>query len=49
MWPDRVSNPGPLTFESGALPAVLRCLVVHLSIGTDWSQQTVQIQVSMII
>ena len=21
MWPDRVSNPGPLTFESGALPA----------------------------
>ena len=24
MWPDRVSNPGPLTYESGALPAVLR-------------------------
>ena len=20
MWPDRVSNPGPLTYESGALP-----------------------------
>ena len=19
MWPDRVSNPGPLTYESGAL------------------------------
>ena len=20
MWPDRVSNPGPPTYESGALP-----------------------------
>ena len=32
MWPDRVSNPGPLTYESGALwtalcgPAVKRDL-----------------------
>ena len=24
MLPDRVSNPGPLTYESGALPTVLR-------------------------
>ena len=24
MLPDRVSNPGPLTYESGALPSVLR-------------------------
>ena len=24
MWPDRVSNPEPLTYESGALPTVLR-------------------------
>ena len=24
MWPDRVSIPGPLTYESGALPTVLR-------------------------
>ena len=24
MWPDRVSNPGPLTYESGALSIVLR-------------------------
>ena len=24
MWPDRVSNPGPLTYESGALPNALR-------------------------
>ena len=26
MLPDRVSNPGPLTYESGALPIVLRGL-----------------------
>ena len=24
MWPDRVSNPQPLTYESGALPTALR-------------------------
>ena len=24
MWPDRVSNPGPLTCDSGALLTVLR-------------------------
>ena len=24
MFPDRVSNPGPLTYESGALPNALR-------------------------
>ena len=24
MWPDRVSNPIPLTYESGALPTALR-------------------------
>ena len=24
MWPDRVSNPGPLTYESVALPTALR-------------------------
>ena len=23
MWLDRVSNPGPLTYESGALPTAL--------------------------
>ena len=28
MWPDRVSNPGPLTYESGALPTGLRGLAV---------------------
>ena len=25
MWPDQVSNPGPLTYESGAQPTVLHC------------------------
>ena len=24
MWPDRVSNSGPLTYESDALPTALR-------------------------
>ena len=24
MWPDRVSSPGPLTYETGALPTALR-------------------------
>ena len=24
MWPDRVSNPGPLTYKSGAQPTALR-------------------------
>ena len=24
MWPDWVSKPGPLTYESGALPTALR-------------------------
>ena len=31
MLPDRVSNPGPLTYESGALPIALRgpaCVLV---------------------
>ena len=23
MWPDQVSNPGPLTYESNALPTAL--------------------------
>ena len=26
MLPDRVSNPGPLTYESGVLPIALRSL-----------------------
>ena len=29
MWPDRVSNPGPLALESDALPTALRGLAAH--------------------
>ena len=48
MLPDRVSNPGPLTYESGALPIALRgpadysgnsnyrVLPLHF-ISTDWA------------
>ena len=37
MLPDWVSNPGPLTYESGALPIALRgpaITLLCLSIGT---------------
>ena len=30
MVPGRVSNPGPLTYESGALPIALRGPAIHL-------------------
>ena len=30
MWPDRVSNPGPLAYDSGALPIALRGPAAHL-------------------
>ena len=36
MLPDRVSNPGPLTYESGALPIALRGpadLILDLKLG----------------
>ena len=33
MWPDRVSNPGPLTYESGALPTALRGPAIHVVKG----------------
>ena len=33
MWPDRVSNPGPPTYESGALPIALRgAIKVHMAL-----------------
>ena len=39
MLPDRVSNPGPLTYESGVLPIALRgpalCLVVKELMNSD--------------
>ena len=33
MLPDQVSNPGPLTYESGALPIVLRGLASRFSMN----------------
>ena len=33
MLPDRVSNPGPLTYESGALPIALRSPAHILSLS----------------
>ena len=32
MWPDRVSDPGPLTYESGALPTALRGLATSMCV-----------------
>ena len=55
MWPDRVSHPRPLTYESGALPTALRgpagnqCTVQILCIGTDRSQQTVQTKIRLLL
>ena len=60
MWPDRVSNPGPLTYESGALPTVLcgpackndsktSCTVQILCIGTGRPQQTVQTKIRLLL
>ena len=33
MLPDRVSNPGPLTYESGALPIALRGLAIQADLS----------------
>ena len=45
MLPDRVSNPGPLTYESGALPIALRgpaiscdILPLHIDFVLDFSE-----------
>ena len=35
MLPDRVSNPGPLTYESGALPIALRGPACYSLYDTD--------------
>ena len=42
MLPDRVSNPGPLTYESGALPIALRgpaVITAKFVITSIWSAQ----------
>ena len=40
MLPDRVSNPGPLTYESGALPTALRRPAIVPSGGRKTSPRT---------
>ena len=38
MWPDRDSNPGHLTYESGALPIALPGSASSLrDLGTQWA------------
>ena len=37
MLPDRVSNPGPLTYESDALPIALRGpALIHVHVESSW-------------
>ena len=40
MWPDRVSNPGPPTYESGALPIALRgpARSIIIMLNGNWYQ-----------
>ena len=40
MSPDRLSNPGPLTYESGALPIALRGLAAVLMIKFEILSKT---------
>ena len=49
MWPDRVSNPGPLTYESGALPTALRGLARILSMRMELHEQIVQAEIRLLI
>ena len=47
MWPDRVSNPGLLTYESGALPTALRGLAVkELNLSNYYDVVYIKIQVT---
>ena len=41
MLPDRVSNPGPLTYESGALPIALRGLAMWLKRSFGYSMSAI--------
>ena len=40
MLPDRVSNPGPLTYESGALPIALRGPAVNECLWTYYNSDS---------
>ena len=46
MLPDRVSNPGPLTYESGALPIALRG-PARMTYEADSSVVLAELQVSL--
>ena len=42
MLPDRVSNPGPLTYESGALPIALRGpAIFSRRINSEWKKERI--------
>ena len=44
MLPDRVSNPGPLTYESGALPIALRAPALCFSKGCCSSKSVTHVK-----
>ena len=46
MLPDRVSNPGPLTYESGALPIVLRGPAIAVNENTGMFSEKFKAQKS---
>ena len=48
MLPDRVSNPGPLTYESGALPIALRGPAIPSEFNAYLKQIKVILVTSMI-
>ena len=54
MLPDRVSYPGPLTYESGALPIEYQSKSLYyknkiLNIGTKRSDHTVQTKIRLLL
>ena len=48
MLPDRVSNPGPLTYESGALPIVLLWNATILSLFVPSCAKTLELELSSV-
>ena len=44
MLPDRVSNPGPLTYESGALPIALRGPAIRIKCFVKDFSTTMQVE-----
>ena len=50
MLPDRVSNPGPLTYDSGALPIALRGPGIWTGlVALSWSCSMVQTRFALIL